>query len=306
MIRIESVSHWYGNVVALSDISLEIGPGVTGLLGPNGAGKSSLIKLLTAQMKPRMGRVTIGDRPPWRCPHTLATVGYAPEGDVYYKGLTGRVFVQSLLGLSGYGRRQAKQLAGAAIEKVGLLDAADRPIAGYSKGMKQRVKVAQAIAHDPDYLLLDEPFEGTDPVARRQLIDLVADLGASGKVVVLSSHVLHEVEQITRQIVLLGNGKVLASGKLAEIRSLLDAYPLMLQLGGPRLRRVAAELIQLPSVMNLELDQEDTKLLIRTREPQECYERIARLGAEGEIDQLICPDESLEAVFEYLTGQRSR
>ncbi len=301
MIRLQNVSHWYGSVVSLSDVSLEMAQGVIGLLGPNGAGKSSMMKLLTGQMRPRMGQVTIDDGRPWRNARVLSRIGYAPEGEVFYGRLTGLQFVQSLLGLSGYSGREARRLAVAAIDRVGLSDAARRPVAGYSKGMKQRVKLAQAIAHDPDYLFLDEPFSGTDPVARRQLMDLVAEFGSAGKIVVLSSHVLHEVEQITQQIVLLGRGKVLATGRIAEIRALLDAYPLQIQLGGPGLRHAAAELVRLPDVMALEISDDGGQLNVRTREPNACYERIGALGAEGHIDRVVCPDEGLDAVFEYLT-----
>jgi ABC-2 type transport system ATP-binding protein len=186
-------SRWYGPVIALNDVTVSIPPGVTGLLGPNGAGKSTFLKLASGQLQPSQGEVRLLGRPAWGSPEAFHRVGLCPEADAFWEHLTGLQFVTTLLRLTGYDEAECRHRAENALHQVELLDAKDRKIGGYSKGMRQRVKLAQAIAHDPDVLLLDEPVSGMDPVNRRRVIDLVRKLGREGKTVVVSSHILYEV-----------------------------------------------------------------------------------------------------------------
>lgn len=303
--KCDRLAVWYGQVVALADVSFAVEPGVTGLLGPNGAGKTSLIRIATGQLKPRTGALTLDGQAPWRNGALLARVGYAPEGDAFWPGLSGTAFVEALLGLSGYARKDRRRLAAAAIERVGLdASAAARPVTTYSKGMKQRIKLAAATAHDPDFLFLDEPFEGADPVGRKALMDMVRALGDAGKTVLLSSHVLHEVERLADRVVVLRRGKVLATGSLAEIRAALDSHPIELRVAGSGIRALASELAACEHVQQLAF--EAGALRVRTRDPDACFEAIGAFGARaGGVERLSCTDDNLEAVFHYLAGGAS-
>ena len=304
MIRFERASCWYGSVVALSDVTCEIGPGITGLLGPNGAGKTSFLRTATGQLRPRGGRVLLDGRSPWNDPPLLARIGLATETDSFWPELTGRQYLEALLALSGYGRSDRRERAASALERVGLAAAADRATRGYSKGMKQRLKLAGATAHDPDYVLLDEPFEGADPLGRRDLMQLTAELGRAGKVVVLSSHVLHEVEQVADRVVVLLRGKLVATGTAAEIRRDLDRHPTEIAIAGRNLRELAARLARDPQVERLAIEAAGTgeRLTVATRDPARCYAVVGAFGAEGDhVHELSCRDGGLEAVFRYLS-----
>ena len=212
-------SRWYGPVIALNDVTTVVEPGVTGLLGPNGAGKSTFLKLAAGQLAPSQGEVRLLGRPAWGSPELFHHVGLCPETDAFWEGMTGLQFVTALLRLTGYDEAECRQRAEAALGEVALLEAKDRKIGGYSKGMRQRVKLAQAIAHDPQVLLLDEPVSGMDPINRRHVVDLVKRLGREGKTVLVSSHILHEVEAMTRRVLLIHNGRILAEGTPAAIRT---------------------------------------------------------------------------------------
>ena len=196
-------SRWYGQVIALNDVTARIEPGVTGLLGPNGAGKSTFLKLAAGQIAPSQGEVKLLGLPAWGSPEAFHRVGLCPETDTFWEGLTGWQFVIALLRLSGFDDAECRQRAEAALTEVDLMSAKDRRIGGYSKGMRQRVKLAQALAHDPDVLLLDEPVTGMDPVNRRRVVDLVRKLGKAGKTVLVSSHILHEVEAMTHRVLVI-------------------------------------------------------------------------------------------------------
>jgi ABC-2 type transport system ATP-binding protein len=221
----EHLSKWYGQVIGLNDVTLTIGRGVTGLLGPNGAGKSTLLKLLTGQLKPSKGSVRILGEPVWGNAAIYLRMGVCPEQDAFYDRMTGHEWVTSLLRLQGLGEREATDTAFSALEQVDLNDAANKRIGAYSKGMRQRVKLAQAIAHSPELLILDEPLSGMDPLARRKTIRMLRNWAAEGRNVIVSSHILHEVEALTSDILLMHHGRVLAEGNVHQMRDLIDEHP---------------------------------------------------------------------------------
>ena len=221
-IVVREVSRWYGDIVGLSSASLEIAPGVTGLLGPNGAGKSTLARILTGSIRPSRGEVRILGEPVWGNPSLFRHIGYCPESDAVYEGLTAGAFLRGMLELCGVRGREATARARRALEDVGLEPDLRKPMGAFSKGMRQRAKLAQALLLDPEVLLLDEPLNGMDPLGRQQTIARIIEWGRSGRTVLVSSHILHEVEAMTPQVALLHRGKVLAHGDVHEIRDLID------------------------------------------------------------------------------------
>ena len=301
-VEISDISKWYGQVVALNGVSLRLQAGVTGLLGPNGAGKSTLIKLLTGQLRPSRGEATVLGQVPWNNADLNRFLGFCPEQDAFYEHMTGRRFVQALLSLHGYNRAEVRQRTEAAISEVGMTKVANGKIGGYSKGMRQRIKLAQAIAHDPQVLLLDEPVTGLDPVGRRHIIDLILKWGGEGRTVLVSSHILHEVEAMTSTVLLINQGRLLAEGNVHEIRELIDEHPHHVTLTTSDPRGLAAELIADPAVVSVRFDEESRSVTAETIKPEEFYKRIPQLVTRKgmRVDEMSSPDDNLEAVFDYL------
>jgi ABC-2 type transport system ATP-binding protein len=293
-------SRWYGPVIALNDVTTTIGPGVTGLLGPNGAGKSTFLKLAAGQLRPSQGDVRLLSQPAFGSPGVFHKVGLCPETDAFWEGLTGFHFLMGLLRLTGYDEAECRERAEKALNEVSLWDARDRKIAGYSKGMRQRVKLAQAIAHDPEVLLLDEPVSGMDPVNRRRIIDLVKRLGQQGKTVLVSSHILYEVEAMTRKIVLIHNGRILAEGDVKEIRDLMDEHPHTVAVRAKDARKLAREVVDQAHILSLSFGAEGEWLTLQTARPDEFYSLIQGLAIETGIREMYSPDEDLASVFNYL------
>ncbi|MBI4565289.1 MAG: ABC transporter ATP-binding protein [Planctomycetes bacterium] len=303
IVAIERLNHWYGHVLSLNDVSFVVGAGITGLLGPNGAGKTSLLRILIGLMRPSGGRVRVLGEDPWNNPALAVRIGYSPEHDGFYEWMPGRGFLRLLLGLRGFAPAEARRRAEEAIERVGLRDAADRAIGTYSRGMRQRLKLAQAVAHDPEFLVLDEPLTGTDPLVRMELIRLIRSFGAGGRGVIVSSHVLQEIEQLTREIVLVHKGRLIAAGNVQDIRGLIDRYPHSVRIRTERAREMAAALAREPSVAELSFDADGRGLTVRTRVPDMFYDRLARIALEAGAapEEIFSPDDNLEAVFRYLT-----
>jgi ABC-2 type transport system ATP-binding protein len=296
-------SRWYGAVIALNDVTTQIPPGVTGLLGPNGAGKSTFLKLAAGQLQPSQGEVKLLGVPAWGSPEVFHRVGLCPEADAFWENLTGLAFLTTLLRLTGYDEPECRRRAEDALHQVALLDAKDRKIGGYSRGMRQRVKLAQAIAHDPEVLLLDEPVTGMDPVNRRRVIDLVKRLGREGKTVVVSSHILYEVEAMTKRVLLVHNGRILAEGDVREIRDLLDEHPHTVALRAREPRRLASAVVGWPSVLSVRIDPEGGWLTVETSRPDEFYGGLHAAALESGVVEMHSPDENLESVFRYLVAR---
>ena len=296
-------SRWYGPVIALNDVTIDIPPGVTGLLGPNGAGKSTFLKLTAGQLRPSQGEVRLLGQPAWGSPELFHRVGLCPEADAFWEQLSGLQLLVTLLRLTGYDEAECRQRAENALHQVDLLDAKNRKLGGYSKGMRQRIKLAQSIAHDPDVLLLDEPVSGMDPVNRRRVIDLVRRLGREGKTVLVSSHILHEIEAMTRQVLLIHNGRILAEGDVREIRDLLDEHPHTVALRARDPRALAAAVVGWPSVLSLSFGEEGEWLTVQTARPDEFYGALHDAALESGVVEMYSPDEDLESVFRYLVAR---
>jgi ABC-2 type transport system ATP-binding protein len=284
-------------------VTVEIAPGVTGLLGPNGAGKSTFLKLAAGQLRPSQGEVSLRGRPAWGSPEVFHRVGLCPEQDAFWEGQTGLQFVTTLLKLSGFDEAEARRKAEAALAEVDLLPAKDRRIGGYSKGMRQRVKLAQAIAHEPEVLLLDEPVSGMDPVNRRRVVDLVKRLGREGKTILVSSHILHEVEAMTRRVLLVHNGRILAEGDVREIRDLLDEHPHTVALRCRNPRALAEAVVRSPHVLSLTFGAEGEWLTVQTARPDEFYGALPEAAVAAGVSEMYSPDEDLESVFRYLVAR---
>ena len=305
VIELQSVSKWYGEVIGLNAVTTSIGPGITALVGPNGAGKSTLMGLAMGQLRPSKGTMLVFGRRPWDNPAVLSQIGYCPEGDPFWANLTGRQFVQFLARLSGLPSRAAKAAAAEAIELTGMTENMNRAVGTYSKGMRQRIKMAQALVHKPRLLILDEPFSGTDPVARHELAELFHRLAADGVDLVISSHVLHEVEALTHQILMIDHGRIVAEGDLRKVRSELHDRPHAIRVRVDDPRRLAASVSTIETVTGLKLTAPDT-LIIETTAPEQVYDRLPGLILDQGMTprEIAAADDSLEAVFGYLTNRK--
>ena len=302
VVEFRSVSKWYGQVIGLNNLSLHLPPGVTGLLGPNGSGKSTLLQLATGQLRPSQGEVRVLGYRPWSRPGLNRYIGLCPEQDAFFEWMTGREFLRACALMGGLGRRGAVEATERTLERVRMTEHADRAIRGYSKGMRQRIKLAQAMVHEPIVLFLDEPLSGTDPVARRELIDAIVEWGRSGRTVLVSSHVFHEIQAVTQSIVLLNRGRLVAQGDVRQIRDLIDEHPHRIVLRSPRSRELAARLVRCEDVVGVELKRDDGAILVETLRPDQFYARLVDVALDGDtpIDEVYSDDDNLEAVFKYL------
>ena len=304
VIAAEHLSKWYGQVSGLNDVSVRVPPGITGLLGPNGAGKSTFMKLVTGQLKPSKGAIQVLGEPIWGNPALFHRIGFCPEQDVFYERMTGLGWVTALVALNGLEPAEAEAAARRALEAVDLLDAADKKIGAYSKGMRQRVKMAQALAHDPEVLILDEPLSGMDPLMRRRTIRLIREWGRSGKSVLVSSHILHEIESMTSNILLINNGRIVAEGNVHQIRELIDTHPHSVFIRAEDPKALARALLVEDGVISLRF--EPGAVSVETARPDAFYARLTEMAASGEagvIDEVTSPDDNLQAVFKYLVKQ---
>ena len=302
IVQINNLSKWYGQVIGINDITLTVKAGVTGLLGPNGAGKSTLMKLMTGQLKPSKGTLTVLGEPVWSNPALNRRVGYCADADAFYEFMTGFEFVRFMAMLNGYSQKEGEARAMQAIETVDLVDAKDKRIGAYSKGMRQRIKLAQSIVHSPELLFLDEPLAGMDPIGRRQTIRLIRELGENGVSVIVSSHVLHEIESITSTILLIHHGRILAAGNISHIRELIDEHPHNVYLSCDKPRLLASICVDFEDVASVKFDSLDGGLVLETRKPDDFYSRLPEIVIENDIkiEQLYSPDDNLQAVFKYL------
>jgi ABC-2 type transport system ATP-binding protein len=305
VVEFDAVSKWYGNVIGLNKLTLRIPAGVTGLLGPNGAGKSTFLQLATGLLRPSQGSVQVLGQPVWNNPRLLARIGLCPEQDAFYEWMTGWDFVHTCARLSGLTRAEAAAATETALQIVQMTEHMNRPVGGYSKGMRQRTKLAQALVHDPDVLFLDEPLTGTDPLARRDLIDIITRLGQGGKSVVVSSHVLYEVQSLTPNIILLNHGRLVAEGNVRQIRDLIDKYPHRIVLVCENYRALAARLVSWEDVEGVKIMAKERGVLAETRMPDAFYSRLPELSLEDgtAIEEVYSEDDNLEAVFKYLVNK---
>ena len=291
----------YGEVLGLNGFTAEFGPGITGLVGPNGAGKSTFFRVLAGQLHLDAGQITILGRPssaPVRLNHE---VGYCPESPTLYEWMSAEEFLRSLLRLDGFEESEARRRCTEALAQVDLLSSRDRKLAGFSRGMRQRVKIAQALAHDPTLLLLDEPLNALDPVSRAHLLDLFTRLAESGRHIILSSHVLYEVERLTDQIVMMSNGRAIAQGDLHQIRDLIDTRPLTVEVTTSDPRALGRALAGWEHVTDVSFPGPD-KVVAQTRSPDTFYRALGELARTGDVPirGVRGTDDNLEAVFRLL------
>jgi ABC-2 type transport system ATP-binding protein len=301
VITADHLSKWYGQVIGLNDVTLEVPAGITGLLGPNGAGKSTFMKLITGQLAPSKGTISVLGEPIWRNPSLYFRIGFCPEQDAFYERMTGLDWVTALLRLNGLDEPAAADSARRALDLVDLSDAAHKKIGAYSKGMRQRIKMAQALAHDPDLLILDEPLSGMDPLARRKTIRLIKEWGKAGRSIIVSSHILHEIESMTSTILLINQGRILAEGNVHQIRDLIDEHPHTVHVRAAQPRALAREFLAEDNVLSLRF--EEGAVVVQTARPDAFYARLTDVAASGEfgaIHEVTSPDDNLQAVFQYL------
>lgn len=306
VVETRNLSKYYGNVLGLSDVSVEVNPGVVGLLGPNGAGKSTFLKLITGQLKPSLGQVYVFGQKVWNNPQIFTDIGYCPETDAFFEDLTGWQFLTRMLQLHHFSSRQASQKAEEILQFLHLTEDKDRLIRSYSRGMRQRLKIAQAIAHDPQLIIFDEPLNGLDPLGRRKVIKYIRQMGEEGRTVIVSSHVLPEIEAMTKKIILIHQGKIFASGNIHYIRELIDSHPHIISIKCDRVRDLAAALIKADEVLKVFFTPDPQEVQIETRQRDVFFDRLQKLILELNlnVEAITSPDDNLQAVFDYLIGEK--
>jgi len=306
VLEARNLSKWYGNILGVSDINLRLMPGVHGLLGPNGAGKTTFLRLASGQLKPNRGDIRIFDQPVFNNPALFHKVGFCPENDAYYRGVNGGDYLRFLARLHGYSTPEARDVAQAALHQVGLDEVAGKLISAYSLGMRQRLKIAAAILHEPQLVILDEPLKGVDPLWRVRITELIRDFASRGRTVIVSSHVLPEVEAMTNNIVLIHQGEILAEGDIQEIRGLLDSHPHMVSVCTPQFRNIAARFAQDPHVLTVHFDNAAQKVVFKTDHRDHFFDRLNRLVVTDhlQIQEITSADDNLQAVFNYLVGRK--
>lgn len=305
LILFQEVSKFYGEVLGINRVSLSIPPGITSLVGPNGSGKSTLMNLMTGLLHPTVGRISVRGTATDDPERLHRLVGYCAQPDTFPPAITGLAFVAGFLEICGLGRRAAQLRAEETIDQLGLSDAAGRKVAAYSKGMRQRIKLARAIAHDPPVLVLDEPLNGLDPMARAEVIALFRRWGAGGRHLIVSSHILHEVDLLSDQVILMNQGYVVAEGDIQGVRGEMTRHPLQIVVRCADPRPLAARLIGADSVTDLQLHADGGGFFARTRDPEGFYRLVQdAVLQEGLILETVMPvDDDVGAVYQYLIGE---
>jgi ABC-2 type transport system ATP-binding protein len=302
-VTMDEVSKFYGEVLGVNRVSLRIPPGITSLVGPNGSGKTTLMNLLTGLIHPDTGSISVRGLSPRDPERLMRVTGYATQFDSAPRWATGFDFVTTALLLFGFPRAEAEARAWKALEQVGLTEAAHRKVAGYSKGMRQRVRLAQAIAHDPDVLVLDEPLNGLDPLIRAETIALFRTYAAQGRHVILSSHVLQEVDVISDRVILIANGMIVAEGQVRSVREEIHEHPSQFIIRCREASRIAAMLFSEDHVTGIKLNEDKMGLLVLTRNPEKFARALSRIALAGQfIDGVVPADENVDALYDYLIG----
>jgi ABC-2 type transport system ATP-binding protein len=303
-ITFDDVSKFYGEILGVNRVNLSIGAGITSLVGPNGAGKSTLMNLMTGLLRPTRGSITVLGTPTDQPEQLFSKVGYCTQFDSFPRGLTGREFIRAFLLVHGFDKKKADAATENALEQVNLLDAADRKVAAYSKGMRQRIRLAQAIAHRPSVLILDEPLNGLDPMVRAETIALFRKLAGEGLHLIISSHILHEVDMMSDRVVLVNNGYIVAEGNIHGVRDEVKEHPMQILIRCDQPAKLAAQVFAEDSVVEARLHSDRGGLFVRTRDADSFYLLLNRVVSEGEINvESVAPvDDDLSAVYGYLIG----
>jgi ABC-2 type transport system ATP-binding protein len=303
-IAFEDVSKFYGEVLGVNRVTLSLPPGITSLVGPNGSGKTTLMNLMTGLLRPTRGRLTVLGRRTGDAESLGRLVGYCTQFDSFPRGVTGRSFLRGWLGLHGLARADVRRLADEALERVGMTDAADRKVAAYSKGMRQRIRLALALCHRPEVLVLDEPLNGLDPMARAECLALFQGLAREGLHVVISSHILHEVDRVSDHVVLLSHGYVVAEGRIHEVRTEVTDQPMQILVRCNRPHALASGLFAAEHVVEVRVHPDGKGLLVRTRDAPAFHTLLNRIVLETdvELDAVSPADDDVGAVYQYLIG----
>ncbi len=304
LVTFTNVSRFYGEVLGINNVSLSIPPGITSLVGPNGSGKTTLMNLMTGLIRPTQGEIRVLGIPPDHPEKLCRVIGYCAQFDAFPKGISGYQFLFAFLRMHGYTDAECDRRTRASLELVGLTAAAGRPVVAYSKGMRQRVKLAQATAHDPRVIVLDEPLNGLDPLARSEAIAIFRQWGREGRHVIVSSHILHEVDQISDQVILLSQGYVVAEGQIQDVRSEVKEQPMQIQVRCDRPALLAARLFQQNHVVEAKLSPDGRGLLLRTRDADSFYLLLNRVILESglEVESVAPADDDVNSVYQYLIG----
>jgi len=304
LITFGNVSRFYGEVLGVNKVNLTIPPGITSLVGPNGSGKTTLMNLMCGLIHPNQGEIRVLGVAPDHPERLCRILGYCAQFDAFPKGLTGFQFIYSFLRLHGYAHAECEELTTKALQRVNMFGAAGRPVASYSKGMRQRVKLAQAIAHDPTVLVLDEPLNGLDPMARAETIALFREWGEAGRHVIVSSHILHEVDRISDQVILLSHGYVVAEGQIQGVRSEVKEQPMQIEVRCDRPHDLASRLFQQDHVVEAKVNRDGRGLLLRTTDADSFYLLLNRviLDAGFEVESVAPADDDVNSVYQYLIG----
>ena len=300
----EDVSKFYGEILGVNRVNLSIKPGITSIVGPNGSGKTTLMNLMTGLIQPTRGRIRILGISPDDPPALFRILGYCGQFDSFPKGVTGYDFIKSFLLIHGFSRKDAEEKAWRAIERVDLIDAAHRKVAGYSKGMRQRIRLAQSIAHEPAVMILDEPLNGLDPMARAETIRLFRQLAKEGLHLIISSHILHEVDLMSDRVVLINNGYILAEGGVSGVREEMEEHPIQIMIRCDLPQELAARVFASDNVVEAKLHQDKCGLFIKTRNAEAFYLLLNRIVVENGLSiEAVAPvDDDLNAVYHYLIG----
>ena len=302
MIVFEDVSKFYGEVLGVNRVSLQIAPGITSLVGPNGSGKTTLMNLMTGLLKPTQGEIRVLGMSPDEPEALFEKLGYCSQFDSFPRGATAREFIEFYLSVHGYTKQDTHDLAHQALERVSMLEAADRKVSGFSKGMRQRVRLAQAIAHNPSVLVLDEPLNGLDPMARAEIIRLFRQLADAGMYLVISSHILHEVDMMSDSVVLLHNGYIVAEGEVHGVRDEIEEHPIQILIRCDRPQALAARLFEHEHTVEARIHEDRKGLFVKTRRPDDFYLLLNRVITEQnlQVESVAPVDDDLSAVYQYL------
>ena len=304
LIIFDNVSKFYGEILGVNRVNLQIAPGITSLVGPNGAGKSTLMNLMTGLLRPTRGSITLVGIPTDQPEQLFRKVGYCTQFDSFPRGVTGREFVSSYLYVHGFTAKRVSELTQVALERVNLVDAADRKVAAYSKGMRQRIRLAQSIAHQPSVLILDEPLNGLDPMVRSETIALFTKLASEGMHLIISSHILHEVDVMSDRVVLINNGYIVAEGNIHGVRDEMEEHPMQILIRCDQPAKLAAYVFSQDHVVEARLHEDRGGLFVRTRDADRFYLLLNRAVSEGEVNvESVAPvDDDMSAVYQYLIG----
>jgi ABC-2 type transport system ATP-binding protein len=304
LIIFDNVSKFYGEILGVNRVNLQIAPGITSLVGPNGAGKSTLMNLMTGLLRPTRGSITILGIPTDQPEQLFRKLGYCTQFDSFPRGVTGREFLNSFLLVHGFDRKRANELSQVALERVNLAEAGDRKVAAYSKGMRQRIRLAQSIAHEPSVLILDEPLNGLDPMVRAETIALFRKLAAEGLHLIISSHILHEVDMMSDRVVLLNNGYIVAEGNIHGVRDEMEEHPMQILIRCDQPAKLAAYVFAQDHVVEARVHDDRRGLFVKTRDADRFYLLLNRAVAEGEVNvESVAPvDDDMSAVYQYLIG----